>query len=191
MSFDTPIVETATKTADLVEVASQPLSTEEKLTPEQQMAGTIKILKMQQKALNDLVVLDLRNLLNMLTAPNMKESVRKQIRETIERAIVMGFDYGVDVIKPTMKEHGTLGKLECSFAAHMARLKENGMILIADAMDKSEKEKLNQSMKGENQSEENHETQGNENSDANPQNGETHSEANNQSQSENHEAHSS
>lgn len=121
---------------------------EKQLSPEEQMATTIKILKLQQKALSELVVLDLRNFLKMLTAPGVNEATRKQIRESIERAIVMGFDYGVEVMNPVLREHGALGQLEVAFAAHMARLKENGMVLIADSMQKKDEELKQYETKG-------------------------------------------
>lgn len=126
------------------------LSKKAGLTPEEQKESTMKIIRYQQKALSELVVLDLRNFLSALVAPNVNAAKRKQIRESIERALVMGFDYGVDVVNPTLREHGELGKLECSFAAHMARLKENGMLIIADNMSKEE-QKLEELAKGENE----------------------------------------
>lgn len=138
-------LEAAVEAAPEIAAVEKP---QETLTPEQQMETTIKILKLQQKALSDLVVLDIRNLLKMLTAPGITESTRKQIRESIERAIVMGFDYGVEVVNPVLREHGALGKLEVSFAAHMARLKENGMVLIADSMSKKDEELKQYETKG-------------------------------------------
>lgn len=134
------------------EVAAEVTAPSEKteVTVEQQAESTMKIIRMQQQALSDLVVLDLRNFLLALTAPNVNAAKRKEIRESIERALVMGFDYGVDIVKPTLREHGNLGKLECAFAAHMARLKENGMLIIADNMSKQEKE-LQEMAKGDNE----------------------------------------
>ncbi len=140
--------------------ANEATSDEKKKTPEEIADQSMKIIRMNQIALNNLVVLDLRNLLNALTAPNTSGAERKQIRESIERALVMGFDYGVDIINPKLREHGNLGKLECSFAAHLARLKENGMIIIADNMAKKEKETL-EAGKGKDG---NNETQSNEES---------------------------
>lgn len=118
--------------------AVAPVEEKPEIDVAQQMETTIKMLKVQQKALSDLVVLDVRNLLRMLSDSRTAAIEKKQIRESIERAIIMAFDYGVDIVKPTLREHGALGKLECSFAAHMARLKENGMVLIADRMSKED-----------------------------------------------------
>jgi hypothetical protein len=158
--------------------ASEKLS-EEKKSPEEVQDQSMKIIRMNQVALNNLVVLDLRNLLSALTAPNTNQAERKQIKESIERAIVMGFDYGVDVVNPTLREHGTLGKLECSFAAHLARLKENGMIIIADNMAKKEKELEQLSAKGENGNEESKESV-----EDNSQSNETQSDSSSSDQSE-------
>lgn len=106
---------------------------------EQTMESTIKYLEMQQKALYQMIRLDVRNFLNLLTAHGTTGNMQKQIKESIERAIIMALDFGTEVLNPQLREHGALGKLECSFAAHLAKCKENGLLLIANNMQKQEK----------------------------------------------------
>lgn len=108
------------------------------LTQEQQLETARKVATMNQRALSDLVRLDIRNYLNMLTAPNVDGKMQLQIKQSIERAIVMCFDFGVDVVGATTLQSGKLAKQENAFAAHLVRLKENSMVLIADNMRKQE-----------------------------------------------------
>jgi hypothetical protein len=79
-----------------------------------------------------MIRLDIRNFLNLLTASGTTGNMQKQIKESIERAIIMALDYGTEILNPKLLEHGKLGKLEQSFAAHIAKCKENGMLLIAN-----------------------------------------------------------
>lgn len=117
----------------------------EQKSPEQQREEAIKIAVVHQKALDNLVRLDLRNYLNMLTASGVSGNDKHQIKLSLERAIMAGMDYGVSVTNQGLQQTGKFATIENSMAAHIARLRENSMLIIAD---KLEKETTN--TKGEN-----------------------------------------
>ena len=125
---------------------------------EKQKDTSIKVATMHQKALYQLVQLDIRNYLAMLTAPGVSGNEKSQIKLSIERAILAAFDYGVEVANVELLQKGKLAHLENSFAAHMARLKENGMIIIAQKYEDAELEKLQKIKEGESNGEVNKET---------------------------------
>lgn len=108
------------------------------LTPEQQMETARKVAVMNQKALSQLIKLDIRNYLNNLTASGVDGNMKKQIKESIERAIVFSFDFGINVTNAEIAESGKLARQENAFAAHLVRLRENSMLLLADNMRKQE-----------------------------------------------------
>lgn len=107
-------------------------------TPEEIEAGGMKYIEAQVKALSGGVRLQTRNLLLMLTRNGIDENIKRQIRETIERAIIAALDYGVDVNGKEMpiRSNGRLGKLEIEYAGTMSKLKEMGMVLMAKKMSK-------------------------------------------------------
>lgn len=107
---------------------------------EENVENAIKFITFEQKALYNMIRLDIRNYLNLLTAHGTTGNMQKQIKESMERAIVMAMDYGTEVLNPVLQDHGRLGKLEQAFAAHLAKSKENGMLIIANNMGKAEKE---------------------------------------------------
>jgi hypothetical protein len=108
------------------------------LTPEQQMETARKVAVMNQKALAQLIKLDIRNYLNNLTAPGVNGNMQKQIKESIERAILFSFDFGINVTNADLAESGKLARQENALAAHLVRLRENSMLLLADNMRKQE-----------------------------------------------------
>ncbi len=108
------------------------------LTPEQQMEAARKVAIMNQKALAQLIKLDIRNYLNNLTAPGVNGNMQKQIKESIERAILFSFDFGINVTNAGIAESGKLARQENALAAHLVRLRENSMLLLADNMRKQE-----------------------------------------------------
>lgn len=114
--------------------------TKQEATPEQQRQQALDMAKIHQRALDNLVRLDIRNYLNMLTAPGVSGVQKQVIKTSIERAIAAAVDYGVDVTNQGLMEKGKLAKLESSFAAHLARLMDNRMLLLADRLDKEQKE---------------------------------------------------
>lgn len=117
------------------------------LTPEQQRDQAVSVAKIHQRALDNLVRLDLRNYLNMLTAPRVSGADKMAIKISIERALTAAVDYGVDVVNQGLLESGKLAKLENGFAAHLARLMDNRMLLLADKMEKEQtktEEKVNE-----------------------------------------------
>lgn len=116
-------------------------------TPEEQTQDAVKVAVVHQKALDNLVRLDVRNYLNMLTSPGVKEVDKMQIKLSFERALMAGMDYGVDVVNQGLRETGKLATIENSFAAHIARMRDNGMLLIANTL--NEKEKQNTGEKNE------------------------------------------
>lgn len=111
---------------------------EVEVTPEQQREQAVAVAKVHQRALDNLVRLDLRNYLNMLTAPGVSGNDKMAIKVSIERAITAAIDYGVDVVNQGLLEKGKMAKLENSFAAHLARLMDNRMLLLADKMEKEQ-----------------------------------------------------
>lgn len=108
------------------------------LTAEQQMESARKVAVMNQKALSQLVKLDIRNYLNNLTAQGVDGNTKKQIKESIERAILFSFDFGINVTNANLAESGKLARQENALAAHLVRLRENSMLLLADNMRKQE-----------------------------------------------------
>lgn len=119
---------------------------ETKLTPDQQIEMGVKVARGQHKALANLVRLDIRNYLAQLSqlskqrqsGPNLAK--RKRIEQSLENAIIFSFDYGADVVKQRLSETGELAYQENAMAAHMCRLKETGMLIIADKLSKQEAE---------------------------------------------------
>lgn len=120
-----------------------PLEKEVTLTPEQELDNNIKVATMHQVALNQLVQLGIRNYIAQITSPKISGAERRVLALSLERAVLAGLDYGVDVAKISLPQKGNYAKQENSFAAHIARAKENGMVLTAYNYDKIEKEKQN------------------------------------------------
>lgn len=116
------------------------MSEETKKTPEEQTQDAVKVAIVHQKALDNLVRLDIRNYLNMLTAPGVKELDKSQIKLSLERALMAGMDYGVDVVGQGLRQEGKLAHIENSFAAHIARMRDNGMLIIANKLNEKEKQ---------------------------------------------------
>ena len=114
------------------------------LTPEEQMDFAMKIATEQQKALYTTAKGTLRALLNMLTAPNVNEAKRLRVKQAIETAFIIGLDHGVNVAKQPMTEKGIYAKYEGYFATLIAKIRDNGMIIIAHNY-KKEEEKPNKS----------------------------------------------
>ena len=113
------------------------------MTQEQQTEQAVNVAKVHQKTLDGLVRLDLRTYLNQLTAPGVKEAEKVQLKASLERAIMAAIDYGVDITQQGLIQSGRLAKLENTFAAHLARLMDNRMIILADSMAKKELENNN------------------------------------------------
>lgn len=130
-------------------VASLDGETKPTITPEQELENSIKVAKMHQVALNQLIQLGLRNYIAELTAPNVNGNKRATIAKSLERALIAGLDYGVDVANPQLMQQGPLAKVENSFAAHIARAKENGMIITAKNYEEAEKNKQKGEENGE------------------------------------------
>lgn len=125
--------QTETPMADVNEVTE--------VTPEQELDNAIKVATMHQVALNQLIQLGIRNYVAELMAANKSFNEKQAIAKSLERAILAGLDYGVDVSKPQLMQKGPLAKVENSFAAHIARAKENGMILTARNYEQEEQRK--------------------------------------------------
>lgn len=143
MSYDTTasgvnpnIIETQSN-KELLEEVKEAAKAEP--TKEEIEAGGMKFIEAQVKALSGGVRLQTRNLLMLLTRNGTDENTKRQIRETIERAIIAAFDYGVDVEGKEMplRANGRLGKLEIEYAGTMSKLKETGMLLMAKKMEKT------------------------------------------------------
>jgi hypothetical protein len=108
------------------------------ISQEQKLEESIKIATVHQKALDNMVRLDLRNYLNMLTSSGVSGNKKLQIIQSLERAIMAGLDYGVGVSNQGILDKGPLAKLEASMAAHVARIRENSMLLIANNLKNNE-----------------------------------------------------
>lgn len=102
----------------------------------------MKYIKINVQALSMGARLHTRNLLNMLCQHGVDGKTKRQIRETIERAIIAAFDYGVEAFDKEMpvRTHGKLGKLEVEYAQTLAKLKEMGMLLMAKKMESNNPE---------------------------------------------------
>ena len=122
------------------ELLGEVMNEETKKTSEEQTQDAVKVAVIHQKALDNLVRLDIRNYLNMLTSPGVKEVDKMQIKVSMERAFMAGMDYGVDVVNQGLKESGKLATIENSFAAHVARMRDNGMLIIANKLNEKEKQ---------------------------------------------------
>ncbi len=117
------------------------VSEQKKPTPEEQTNIALKAIEVQYKGLVAGSRLHIRTLLNMLTGQGIDGNLRKQIKDSIERALVAALDYGVDVNgEAPIRTHGALGKLESSFAMQMAKAKECGMVLMSHRLEESIKE---------------------------------------------------
>lgn len=112
--------------------------TKPELTTDQQLSQAVTIAVVHQRALDNLIRLDLRNYLNTLTAPGVSGLEKKQLKDSIERALMAAIDFGVDVVNQGLQEHGKLGKMESSFAAHIARILDNRMLILANNLQKQE-----------------------------------------------------
>lgn len=106
----------------------------------EKLEAAVQYIENEQKALYNMLRLDIRNYLNLLTAHGTTENRRKQIKESFERAIIMAMDFGTDVLNPALQQKGDLAKIENAFAAHLVRCKENGMVIIANNMRDAEAE---------------------------------------------------
>ena len=119
------------------EVRKQELSTD------QQYEQAVKIAVVHQQALDNLIRLDLRNYLNILTAPGVSGIEKNQIKASIERALMASIDFGVDVVNQGLQQHGRLGAMENNFAAHIARILDNRMLILANNLQKKEETQTN------------------------------------------------
>ena len=117
--------------------------TKPELTIDQQREQAVKIAMIHQRALDNLIRLDLRNYLNTLTAPGVSGVEKKQIKDSIERALMASIDFGVDVVNQGLQQHGKLGAMENNFAAHMARILDNRMLILANNLQKKEETQTN------------------------------------------------
>lgn len=120
------------------------------LSPEEQMEFQMRIVREKQKHTMNSIQATLRGLLNMLTAPNMTGNKQNRIKKAIETGVLVGLDYGVDVMKIKMDEAGIYAKYEGHLGATIAQARENGMIIIANNFRKEEAEKQKASEPSEN-----------------------------------------
>lgn len=117
--------------------------TKPELTTDQQYEQAVKIAVVHQQALDNLIRLDLRNYLNILTAPGVSGIEKNQIKASIERALMASIDFGVDVVNQGLQQHGRLGAMENNFAAHIARILDNRMLILANNLQKKEETQTN------------------------------------------------
>lgn len=110
---------------------------------EDQAKLTLKAIEVQYKGLLASTQLHIRTLLNMLTSRGINGNLQKQIKDSIERAIVAAIDYGVDIEgkEAKIRLNGTLGKLESSLAMQMAKAKECGIVLMSQKLENETKER--------------------------------------------------
>lgn len=117
--------------------------TKQELSADQQYEQAVKIAVVHQQALDNLIRLDLRNYLNILTAPGVSGIEKNQIKASIERALMASIDFGVDVVNQGLQQHGRLGAMENNFAAHIARILDNRMLILANNLQKKEETQTN------------------------------------------------
>lgn len=117
-------------------------------TPQEQVDHAVKIARAQQKALDALIDADIKNYMYMLVRSGVNENDKVQIINSFTRSILFAMDFGVGATDRNLNQKGKLAKLENSMAAHLVRLKENGMLIMADNLQKQELKENNKT--GEN-----------------------------------------
>lgn len=128
------------------------------LTQEEQLEFATKIATEQQKALYVTTKTTIRSLLNMLTAPGVDENKKAIIKSVIETGIMVGLDHGVNVGNFPMREKNIYAKYEGYLATMIAKVRDNGMILIAQNYKKEEEKPHKSYIKGEENGEINQES---------------------------------
>ena len=107
-------------------------------TQEEQLENAVKIARVQHRQLENLIRLDLRNYVRMLTSQGIKENQKLQAAQSLERAICFAFDFGVGATNAGIQDHGVFGQMENLLAGHLVKLKENGMLITAYNLKKQE-----------------------------------------------------
>lgn len=103
------------------------------------LVDAAEMAKLNQITLDHLVRLDIRNMLDLLTSNGINGVQKKQIKESIERAIMFPFDLDLNLTKAGLAQEGRYSKLEQTTAAHLAKLIDNTTLLRANNFLKEEK----------------------------------------------------
>ena len=116
------------------------------------MEHTVALIKVQQKALDNLVRLQLRDSLLRLTKDGVNLAEKKNIMNSIERAVLFPFDFSLDIVKARLEQSGKHAKWENALAAYLTKLLDNTMLLRADNMSKGldiDSETIKQELQGD------------------------------------------
>lgn len=119
-----------------VVVQDQAESTTEQQAPVQDMATTIKALKINQKSLNRLFTLHLQELLKVMVSSNGTSELKKrQAAIAIDEAFQFALDFGVNVTKAKIRDGGTVFAAQTNnLAAILVKALDNRMVLLANNM---------------------------------------------------------
>lgn len=118
------------------EVTQEQSATESTEAPVQDMATTIKALKINQKSLNRLFTMHLQELLKVLVSSNgVSELKKRQAAIAIDEAFQFALDFGVDVTKAKIRDEGTVFAAQTNnLAAILVKALDNRMVLLANNM---------------------------------------------------------
>lgn len=111
-------------------------------TTAENMETTIKALKIQQKALSQLVNIHAQTLISVMISSNgVSELKKRQAAVALLEAIEFALDFGVNVTKPRLREGGEVFANQANnLAGVLVKALDNRMVLLADNMYKQEQE---------------------------------------------------
>lgn len=111
----------------------------------EEKAGARKILEMRQKSLSRLVEIHLQVLTQVMMSNNgVSELEKRQANKALLEAVTFALDFGVGVVKPTLRDKGQKYAQQANnLAGVLVQALDNRLILLAENMqEQDELEKI-------------------------------------------------
>ena len=119
--------------------AQAPMASSEQ-PPVQSMETTIKALKIQHKAMSQLVAMHLETLLSVMVSSNgVTQKNKLQAAAALIEAFQFSLDFGLGITKTKIRDKGEPYATQANnLAAVLVKAQDNRMVLLADQMAKQE-----------------------------------------------------
>ncbi len=120
---------------------SQEQKSETELTVQERMDTTIKVLRMQHKAMSQMVAINLEQLTRvMMSSHGVSQKQKLQANAALIEAVQFALDFGLGVTKAKIRDGGeAFASQTNNLAAVLVKALDNRMVLLADNMAKQEK----------------------------------------------------
>ena len=122
------------------EVQAQAPMTSSEQPPVQSMETTIKALKIQHKAMSQLVAMHLETLLSVMVSSNgVTQKKKLQAAAALIEAFQFSLDFGLGITKTKIRDKGEPYATQANnLAAVLVKAQDNRMVLLADQMAKQD-----------------------------------------------------